>query len=211
VRWSRTLSKAEPIGVKMVKVARGKALVAKLRKQAGVRDAEALAAWIGRYKKARKAGKGISEAKQAAGGASKNSSTSKKPSPISAKEKGRPLTKAEIDKNMADDDPFAEDYGDNEEKSAEEKRQERQESQLLKKMEKEERSRLYNVFQEVGGLKTRADLKEEYRAIPNNLKRTDGLPGDEMAEYLSTYYPEFGIESENDLLDFFAPDYRRAA
>jgi hypothetical protein len=44
------------------------ALVAKLKKQAGVRDPEALAAWIGRYKKARKAGMSVAKAKAAAGG-----------------------------------------------------------------------------------------------------------------------------------------------
>ena len=195
-------------------IVRGKALVAKFRADPRVRDAEALAAYAGRVKKYRKLGLSPSKAIAAAkrlGGASKNGSAPEKSSPISARDKGRPLTKAELETNMADDDPFAEDYGDNEEKSKEDKQRERQESQLLKKMEREERSRLYSVFQEVGGLKTRADLKEEYRAIPNNLKRTDGLPGDEMAEYLATYYPEFGIESENDLLDFFAPDYRRAA
>lgn len=48
--------------------ARGKALVAKLRKQAGVRDAEALAAYLGRFKAARKAGKSVAAAKTAAKG-----------------------------------------------------------------------------------------------------------------------------------------------
>ncbi len=52
----------------MVQVARGKALVAKLRAQAGVRDAEALAAYLGRFKAARKAGKSVSAARKAAKG-----------------------------------------------------------------------------------------------------------------------------------------------
>lgn len=70
----------------MVRVARGKALVAKLRAQAGVRDPEALAAYLGRFKKARKAGKSPAAAKKAAdgkGGSSSNASrnaASSKPS-----------------------------------------------------------------------------------------------------------------------------------
>lgn len=57
----------------MVQIARGKALVAKLRRQAGVRDPEALAAYLGRFKKARKAGKSAGEAaKVARGGGSSN-------------------------------------------------------------------------------------------------------------------------------------------
>ena len=57
---------------------------------------------------------------------------------------------------------------------------------------------------DAGGIKTSDDLREEYREIANTFKRRDGLPGDEMAEYLSVYHAEFGIQSENDLLDFFA-------
>ena len=52
----------------MASVARGKALVAELRKNPKVRDAEALAAWLGRFKKARKAGMSVPKAKAAAGG-----------------------------------------------------------------------------------------------------------------------------------------------
>lgn len=52
----------------MADVARGKVLVAKLRGQAGVRDPEALAAYLGRFKKARKAGKSVAEAKKVAAG-----------------------------------------------------------------------------------------------------------------------------------------------
>lgn len=52
----------------MAQVARGKALVAKLRAQAGVRDPEALAAYLGRFKKARKAGLSLAQAKKVAKG-----------------------------------------------------------------------------------------------------------------------------------------------
>lgn len=60
----------------MAQVARGKALVAKLRAQAGVRDPEALAAYLGRFKKARKAGKSPAEAAKAARGEDSNVSKS---------------------------------------------------------------------------------------------------------------------------------------
>jgi hypothetical protein len=52
----------------MATVKRGKALVAQLRAQAGVRDPEALAAYLGRFKKARKAGMSVAKAKAAAKG-----------------------------------------------------------------------------------------------------------------------------------------------
>ncbi len=67
-------------------IARGKALVAKLRANPRVRNAEALAAWLGRRKKARQAAKGSK------GGGAK--------------------TEAKTTPNYYDDDPFAEDYGD---------------------------------------------------------------------------------------------------
>jgi len=54
----------------MAKVARGKALVAKLRAQAGVRDPEALAAYLGRFKQARRAGRSVAAARSAAKGGS---------------------------------------------------------------------------------------------------------------------------------------------
>lgn len=47
---------------------KGKRLVAHLRRQPGVRDAEALAAWIGRFKLARNKGLSVADAKAAAGG-----------------------------------------------------------------------------------------------------------------------------------------------
>lgn len=60
---------------------------------------------------------------------------------------------------------------------------------------------------DAGGIATHADqLREEYRSIPNTYKRRDGLPGDEMAEYLAMYHPELGIETENDLIEVLS-DY----
>lgn len=108
------------------------------------------------------------------------------------------------DDPFADDDPFAEDYGANEPKSKEERQRQRYEEKLIRQQEKAERSRLRNVILDQGGLQTRDDLREEYAGIPNTLKRRDGLPGDQMADYLKTYYAEFGIEDERDLIDFLA-------
>ena len=71
-------------------------------------------------------------------------------------------------------------------------------------MEKQERSEVHTAITDAGGIQTREELREEYREIPNTFIRRDGLPGDEMADYLKTYYPELGIESENDLLQYFA-------
>jgi hypothetical protein len=190
----------------MAKVARGKALLAQLRRQAGVRDAEALAAYLGRFKKARKAGRSVAEAQMIARGTSKDRKST------NGSEAARKLSEAQRARLQHDpDDPFAEDYGPPEELTKERKQQKIMEEALLRRMEKEDRSRLYAAIHEVGGIKTRDDLREEYRAIPNNLNRKDGMAGDEIAEYLGTYYQELGIYSENDLLDYFAPDYRRAA
>jgi hypothetical protein len=177
-------------------VARGKALVAKLRQQAGVVDAEALAAYLGRFKKARKAGASPAEARKAARG---------------GKEKRKLSTSERARRKSDPDDPFAEDYGPNEAETPEQKRQRKMEEAILRKMEKEDRSNLYNAVMEQGGIKPSGELQEEYRQIPKHLKRKDGLAGDQMAEYLATYYAELGIRDENDLLDYFAPDYRRAA
>lgn len=114
--------------------------------------------------------------------------------------RGRKVTASKRDVG----DPFNEDYGPNEQKSAEDRRRERQEAQLIQRLEREERSKLHTIIRDAGGIQTRDDLREEYRQIPNTFKRRDGMPGDEMAEYLSMYYPELDIDSENDLLDFFA-------
>lgn len=44
------------------------------------------------------------------------------------------------------------------------------------------------------------DLKEEYRAsVPLYLRNRQGLPPDEVAAFLAEFYPQFGIECENDL------------
>jgi hypothetical protein len=175
----------------MVAVARGKALVAKLRRQPGVRDAEALAAWLGRFKKARKAGKSVAEAKAAANGSGdKNTKTKPKSDAPPQKKKGWFLD---------DEDDF-----EDEPQSKEDKQREKYEAKQIAALEKAERSRVHSVVMEAGGLKTRADLREEYRGIPNTFKRKDGLPGDEMADYFSRFYPEFGIEDERDLIDFLA-------
>jgi len=163
-------------------VVRGKALVAKLKATPGVRDAEALAATLGRAKKYRKAGMSPKAALKRAAKASKNGKNGKKD----------------------EDDPFNEDYGEDKPKTKEEKQQERYEAKLLRDMEKAARSAVRTAVLDAGGLKTRDDLREEYSEIPNTYKRRDGMPGDEMAEYLSMYYPEYGIEDERDLIDFLA-------
>ena len=163
-------------------VKRGKALVAALRAQPGVRDAEALAGWLGKKKRLR----------QAAKNASKNGSSDK--------------SKKRIFAPKVDDDPFDDPFSDDSDapKSKEEKQREKYEQRQIREQEKAERSRLYQNILEVGGLKTRDELREEYAGIPNTYKRRDGLPGDEMAEYLNTYYPEYGIETEDDLIQFLA-------
>jgi hypothetical protein len=86
----------------------------------------------------------------------------------------------------------------------EEQEREAYESRVYKGIEGQERSAVYAAILEAGGLQTRDDLREEYRAIPNTYKRRDGLTGDQMAEYLSTNYPEFGIENENDLINILS-------
>src|SRR5215218_466277 len=178
----------------MAKVARGKALVAKLRAQAGVRDPEALAAYLGRFKRARNAGRSVAEAQKFARG----EGPKKKPAgglahkvrnSASPKREAKPSVLAKRDP-FEDDDPFAEDYGDNEKKSKEDLQRERMEAKLLRDMERADRSKLYKAIHDQGGLKTRADLREEYAGIPNTFKRKDGMAGDEMADHLAMYYPE---------------------
>ncbi len=128
--------------------------------------------------------------------------TTTKPS-SSSPDRGRIFAPKVVD----DDDPFADPFADDdfdEPKSEEDKRRERYEAKLLRDAEKAERSRLYETILDAGGLKTRDELREEYSEIPNTFKRRDGMPGDELAEYLSAYYPEYGIETERDLIDFLA-------
>ena len=182
----------------MAKVARGKALVAKLAGQAGVRDPEALAAHLGRYRKARKSGKSVAEAQKIAKGRPSDSKTKASPKdPKDVFRNKKPLVQDE-------DDPFAEDFGDDEPKSKEDLARGRLEAKLIADMEKADRQKVYRAIQDQGGLKTRPDLREEYAGIPNTFKRKDGLPGDEMADHLATYYPELGIESERDLITYLA-------
>lgn len=195
-------------------MARGKALVAELRANPKVRDAEALAAHLGRFRKARKAGMGVKQALKVAKGTKAGSKPQKKisaggladrirssagPAPQKTQRKSV-VAKPVID----DDDPFAEDYGEDEPKAKEDLQRERMEAKLIADMEKADRSKVYKAIQDVGGLKTRDELREEYAGIPNTYKRKDGLDGDEMADYLGRHYPELGIESERDLIDYLA-------
>lgn len=176
-------------------IARGKALVAKLSADPKVRDPEALAAWIGRHKHRKKSGGSLAERVKSSSAPTKES----KRSPFASKP-------------TVSDDPFADDpFADDEPESKEDKQRKRMEDALLRKMEKEDRSTLHNAIMEQGGIRTSDELREEYRQIPNNLKRKDGMAGDEMADYLKTYYQELGIETERDLIDYFQRDFRRAA
>ncbi len=201
----------------MPQVARGKALVAKLRAQAGVRDPEALAAYLGRFKQARRAGRSVAEARKVArgeapaktkpaGGLADRVRSGAPPKPAEDERKKRLAEAADLI-----GDPFGEDFGDNETLSVEDKRRKREEERLLREMEKADRAALTSAIMDQGGIQTRPDLAEEYRAIPNTFKRKDGMPGDEMADYLAMYYPELGIETENDLLVYFSDRYGVAA
>lgn len=206
-------------------MARGKALVAKLRGQPEVRDAEALAAWIGRRKRYMKAGLSVREAGSLAGkegGAElarmagdlpevrrKAKSVNEKRSRDS--ERGRKIAGGLSRKEYAarrkaaritnDDDPFAEDYGPNEPESKADKERKRFERSFERGADKSSR-KVGAVVLEMGGLKATGGLKEEHAEIPNAYKRRDGLPGDEMAEQLAQQYPQLGIRSERDLIEF---------
>ena len=193
----------------MAKVARGKALVARLRAQPGVKNPEALAAYLGRFKAARKAGRSVAESRKVARGegpakdkaagaladrvrAGSRPEAQRRPSVFA----GRPA--------VEDDDPFAEDFGPVDPKTKEDLQRERMEAQLIRQMEKADRQKVYQAIQEQGGLKTNAALQEEYSGIPNTFKRKGGMGGDEMADHLATYYPELGIQTERDLIDYLA-------
>lgn len=73
------------------------------------------------------------------------------------------------------------------------------------KKERDDRS-LYQIIIEQGGIKPPSEngSVEEYKEIPNCYKRKNGLAGDEMADYLGAYHPQFGIYRENDLIEYFA-------
>jgi hypothetical protein len=103
----------------------------------------------------------------------------------------------------------AEDTGDGGLSAEEERKRRSYEKRELRKMEKAERSLLRQIILDASGIRTRDDLREEYRSIPNCYKRRDGLPGDEMAEYLSAHHPELGIHSERDLIDALAKRQKR--
>lgn len=104
---------------------------------------------------------------------------------------------------FADDDPFAEDFGDDDEETEEERYEREESARLVEALEREERSRLYQIIISNGGIKTNPALAEEYRGIPNTFKRKDGFSGDDIAALLANHYPEFGIESEDDLIQYF--------
>ena len=137
----------------MAKVARGKALVAKLRAQAGVRDAEALAAYLGRFKKARKAGRSVAEAqkiargegpkRKPAGGLAERVRNSAPP-----KRDANPSVLAKRD--PFEDDPFAEDYGENEKKSKEDLQRERMEAKLLRRLMHNDASKKSSLTENLG-------------------------------------------------------------
>jgi hypothetical protein len=126
--------------------------------------------------------------------------------PFESKRAGKRQIIPGIDDPFEDDedDPFAEDYygEDDEDADPGAAARERYEAKVLRELERAERSQVYGAVMEAGGLQTRDDLRDEYSEIPNTFKRRDGLPGDEMAEYLATYFPEYGIEDERDLIDF---------
>ena len=102
-----------------------------------------------------------------------------------------------------EEEPSAEDYGDDEEGSKED--WERYEKGVLRQMEKAERSdpSLYQAIRAERGIKV-TDDREEYRCVPNSYRGPKGLPGDEMADHLRENYPKFGITCERDLIDKFS-------
>ncbi|MDP8952137.1 MAG: hypothetical protein M3N18_07870 [Actinomycetota bacterium] len=168
----------------MSKVARGKALVAQLRARADVKDPEALAAWLGKVKQLRKGGLSARRAMQVAS---------------DPKERQKSSALADI----------AAEGGA--EETQDERRQRKYEEAQVRAMEKQETTTLYRAIMENGGIRTSDELREEYKNIPNTFIRKDGMAGDEMADMLASYYPELGIESESDLIDFFWERRTRAA
>lgn len=168
-------------------------LMAKLRARPDTREAGPLAGWIIKHMKAGTLKK-----------AAKEASAKRKPSKGKNRDKKQEELKfpKPISKDL--DDPFNESWGDEDEGSPEDAELAKYEAKQVADLEKAERSRLHGIVMEAGGLKTRDDLREEYAGISNTFKRRDGMDGDEMADYFATYYPEFGIEDERDLIDFLA-------
>lgn len=213
--------------------ARGKALLAKLRADPKTRDVQKLAGWIKKRKIARLA---AAKAEKAKAGDSKTSRADKgrklagfaaakslkgrkkesKDGELNAKIKAFRKEKSWLfdEEEMEEEIELlkAEHAEQNRPKSKDERDRERYEASALREMEYNERSRLHDVIlNEIGGIKTSDSLREEYRQIPNNVKRKEGFSGDDVAMILANDYSEFGIESERDLIDFYANDYRKAA
>lgn len=59
------------------------------------------------------------------------------------------------------------------------------------------------VVDEAGGLRAHKDddLREEYSEVPLTYKRKEGLPGDELADYLATNHRELGVRDERGLYE----------
>lgn len=225
--------------------AKGKALVAKLRKDPEVRDADALAAWLGRRKAYKKMGVpskmagslanspgGKEGAKQfsespAGKAARAQAGSQNKPSGSgrmrglaarlvserdSAEGREREQRRSSATSNRPrmvggfdiDDDDDDMDYGPSESARQGPSAEQRYQDREIRAAQQRERGRAFRAIMEQGGLKTNTALSEEYRGIPNTYKRKDGMAGDEMADHLARFYPELGIESERDLIDFFA-------
>lgn len=90
---------------------------------------------------------------------------------------------------------LAEDYDD--EKAA------RWQARELREAEASEPSVFDIVVTEAGGLKAHDDddLRGEYSEIPPVFRRKDGLPGDELADYLAAHHPGLGVRDERDLIE----------
>lgn len=86
--------------------------------------------------------------------------------------------------------------------------EEEYQNRVMRQMETQERGDLNRAIMEAGGIQTSDTLREEYQAIPDTFKRRDGLSGDVMADYLFNHHPELGIETEDDLIQYFADRYR---
>jgi hypothetical protein len=87
----------------------------------------------------------------------------------------------------------------------EEKRLRAYEQQTLRAVDREQGPSFYQIIVvELGGIKRHyAELHEEYRVVPRNYLRPDGLAGDEMASALAEQHPRYNIRIENDLLKYF--------
>jgi hypothetical protein len=103
-----------------------------------------------------------------------------------------------------EEDPFTENYSKNgdDEGSAKERKQKRLQSRMLRAWKRAEFARLSQIISDQGGIAPTGDLKEEYQGIPKALKnKKNGRSGDDMAQFLATNHPEFGIKDERSLID----------